>query len=428
MLIDKNRFSAIVGKALNDEETKLVLETQLNKEISDFERDIFFLSDAREHANPADCEFDFFNLFKILPFSDDEQLILNAIIDSIKTIRKNNHQVRYSFPEMTAALNNFSDFINDHLYNVTLLISIDIYRYDDKLICFILRKLLEKKCLYKITFIIDYRISSSFPDEIENKCNKLYSYMRLCTNLKLWHKANIIIDEMFRNIKNITDPLLRGNIFFYAGMTATRFGRYNTAKKYYSESVVHYEICGNREQLPKSLNNLGNMYMKTGNPERAKKFFIRALSIIEDSQDNFLLAVSYGNMSNVNLARSEPEQAIAHLKKSLLFTARSGYYDTANVTYGYLGEAYQMKGDYDSARDYFKAALKFSKLVNSSFDEAHNLVRLISLDIKSGVFSDTAELISQAEEIYFNNENIYGLALIQKLKAEYEELKYKKPD
>ncbi len=198
----------------------------------------------------------------------------------------------------------------------------------------------------------------------------------LCVKSRMWNRANIVLDDLMGRFEDLPDDALRGHVLFRAGMAAVRQGRSDDAEAFYVRALEHLARAGDHETLVKTLNNLGILRLEDRRLEAAEECFARALKLGEELQSDYHLAVTYGNYARLWLVRDRPEHATAQLQKSLIFTARSGYYHHGHTTYATLGDVLARSGDGEGAVEMMKRAILICERQSNLIDLAGCQVRL----------------------------------------------------
>ena len=96
-------------------------------------------------------------------------------------------------------------------------------------------------------------------------------------------------------------------------------------------------------------NQLGHLYDRTGNLDRAKAAYECVLALGNQSSDKILLAVAYGNLGNLEATRGDLDAAEAYYKRSLELNEALGRKEGMANQYGNLGNLEETRGDLDAA-------------------------------------------------------------------------------
>lgn len=120
--------------------------------------------------------------------------------------------------------------------------------------------------------------------------------------------------------------------------------------------------------------------------------------------DNSALAGHYGDLGITYLDLGEIEKSIEHHEMSLKIAQKNTDQRIKDLlisnALGNLGQAYESKGDYKSAKQYFEKALILSRKHNSFYSEAMDLLNLGSVKSKIGENDKATEHILEAKEIF----------------------------
>ena len=110
-----------------------------------------------------------------------------------------------------------------------------------------------------------------------------------------------------------------------------------------------------------AFNNLGSVYIKQGNYEKALEYYGNALELLERvlGSDHPDTATTYNNMAGVYQAQGDYEKALEYYDKALDVIGRvlgSDHPYTA-ATYNNMAEVYCAQGEYEKSLDLYKKAL-----------------------------------------------------------------------
>jgi tetratricopeptide (TPR) repeat protein len=98
--------------------------------------------------------------------------------------------------------------------------------------------------------------------------------------------------------------------------------------------------------------NLGNVYQRKGEWDRAIEMYERSLETFERVGDVHGMAQTWGNLGNVYQRKGEWDRAIEVYERSLETKERVGDIHGMAQTWGNLGYLYEAQGDKDRAAEY----------------------------------------------------------------------------
>lgn len=108
-------------------------------------------------------------------------------------------------------------------------------------------------------------------------------------------------------------------------------------------------------------NQLGQLYDRTGELDRAQAAYEKVLSLGNHSADQNLLAVAYGNLGLIEQTRGNLDAAKAYQQQSLELDKALGRKEGMAAAYGNLGNVEESRGNLDAAEGYYKKALKLGE-------------------------------------------------------------------
>lgn len=161
--------------------------------------------------------------------------------------------------------------------------------------------------------------------------------------------------------------------------TALRaMGDYETALEYYKEVFPIYQkhMDPNDSRYAALYNNISLLYQEMGNYKQAIAAQNRALKIVEENGDTQKIAISHTNMGTTLLQINRIDEALAHLNLAV------EYFDTlpGDKDYHYsaalasLGQVYVLAEDYETAREYYLAALEEYLKTHGVTESYYNLL------------------------------------------------------
>ena len=104
-------------------------------------------------------------------------------------------------------------------------------------------------------------------------------------------------------------------------------------------------------------NQLGLLYKRTGDLDRAKTAYEKVLSLGNQQAEKYLIAVAYGNLGLVEQTRGNLDAADAYYQKSLALDEALGRKEGMADSYANLGLIERARGNLDAAETYQKKAL-----------------------------------------------------------------------
>ncbi len=158
------------------------------------------------------------------------------------------------------------------------------------------------------------------------------------------------------------EGLILGNL----GLIYRRRGDLDRAEEMHRKSLAIEEKLGRPEGMANQYGNLGLIYRTRGDLDRAEEMHRKSLAIEEKFGRLEGMAKQYGNLGAVFLTRGDFDRAENMLRKSLAIKEKIGRPEGMAVQYGNLGSVYLARGDLERAEEMLREALeidgKFGRL------------------------------------------------------------------
>ena len=135
--------------------------------------------------------------------------------------------------------------------------------------------------------------------------------------------------------------------------------------------AVAYDLAisiGYEKGISSSLNTKGSIEWALGNYNEALRFYFDALEILSMPTDELEMAKINNNIGEIYKKLNEPERALGYLRSA---AATLKKYNLVSLGYNNIGEAYLMLNENDSALHYFLMALNSNKVENNKKNEAY---------------------------------------------------------
>jgi signal transduction histidine kinase len=171
---------------------------------------------------------------------------------------------------------------------------------------------------------------------------------------------------------------------------------------------------------------LFNFYNITRQADLAFEHTLKALKIGERLNNLKILSLANRDIGNYYLNINKPDSAFGYLHKALMYYSISPYKKNIGGTYGLIGQCYEKKQQYDSAKFYYTKGMNVS-LNDSSLVIQGTLYSFFgNVFIKEGKLDSALMYTLQAERLAISINDLggkvaclYQLATIKKLKGEY---------
>ncbi len=258
--------------------------------------------------------------------------------------------------------------------------------------------------------------------------------------LEYYQKA-LKINEKIGNKSSIASQL--GNI----GLAYSSLLEFLKALEYYHKALKIYEEIGYKSGISSQLGNIGAIYNNQSHYLKALEYYLKALEINKEINNIQGIASNFGSIGKMYLdlakdsviAKSENKLELLlnkeiNLNKSIEYIQNSLtiYKENAVLIYQFyyldlLSQAYELKGDYQQALNYYKE----SKVLNDSIYSSENQTKIAKLEAKreNELKQKEIEILKKEKEneklqryVMFGGIGglgiIIGLILIQRRKSE----------
>ena len=182
-----------------------------------------------------------------------------------------------------------------------------------------------------------------------------------------------LFDERYKETigdNNDTKNLIPiANLYNEIGLVYYKQGDYEKALEYYRKALVIKEkqLGNNHPSTSITYNNIGLVYKKQGDYKKALEYYRKALAIREKvlGKEHPDTATTYNNIGGVYYKQGDYEKMMEYYKKSLAIREKvlvKEHPDMA-TTYNNIGLVYNKQGNYEKALEYFSKALAIKEKV-----------------------------------------------------------------
>jgi tetratricopeptide (TPR) repeat protein len=147
------------------------------------------------------------------------------------------------------------------------------------------------------------------------------------------------------------------------------------------------------------MNNIGNLYLDSGDPFRALDYYNRSVSDQNVLSDKYRMIIRYTNMADAYKQLKDFSNAILFLDKAVKFAEETG--DLTQLASGYLlmGELNAEKGNPGIGISYLKKAAALFHETGARAEEANALVSLAGVELSVNNTRDALQHAEEAEEL-----------------------------
>jgi two-component system NarL family sensor kinase len=184
------------------------------------------------------------------------------------------------------------------------------------------------------------------------------------------------------------------NLHNNLGTIYNEFGNYNSAFSHFILALDNYDLAGNQEKRPGTLNNIGLTYLNLSNEDKALKYFEEALET--SPKDSILIATLLNNITISYFGKKENEKALKYLEESILLSEKANNQYGLGISYQILGSILLSENKDQEALEAYTKSLKIAEtadLFHQSAVSKIGLARVLLFQNKN------AEALKIAEEV-----------------------------
>jgi tetratricopeptide (TPR) repeat protein len=186
-----------------------------------------------------------------------------------------------------------------------------------------------------------------------------------------------------------------------------RQGRYDTALSFFTQALELNVSVDNEAGVVQSYNSIGRVYMALDRFDLAEETFLKALPRAQALDDAELFFAASSNLGELYLKMGDPGRAIALFERALSQPLTPGR--TAVLSHD-LGTAYKATGDLVRARELLAKSLAINLREKQTEEAAADYYMLASVSSKEGDLAGAEKALTLALELDKKIENSLGIA------------------
>lgn len=205
--------------------------------------------------------------------------------------------------------------------------------------------------------------------ELGNNYRKTFSF----DSSKYYIKQAIEIDKA---LQNFTGLVKAHNAL---GLTFKNAGNYTQGLAHYLKALETLETkvkTPNKKLLTRLNLNIGNLYFRQEEPDKALKYYTKALEFAKTTKFKLAIAILYGNIGNVYDFKNDFKKSIDYYEKSLQATRELGIPGRIAASLDNLGVSYRNQKDYSKALKYHLEATKIREKIKDPKGLANSYINL----------------------------------------------------
>ncbi len=237
-------------------------------------------------------------------------------------------------------------------------------------------------------------------------------------SIESYQKAIQISEELDSlRLKGLT--LMRvGNIYF-------SMGRFDIAKTKMDAALSIFRAKKLRLNEGQALGNLGNVNMMLGQNELALDNYKTAYQIAKDAKDESLEIGMGFSISYYHLISGNGEAALPFINRSLEYNSKEGNKKEIAMSYGNLGYAYSLMGEYEKAFENYQHCVDTAQKYEFTRVESDTYKDISETYKKSGDYKKSMDALTQYYEL---RDSLMGRATqdkVSELEIQFETVEQK---
>lgn len=208
-------------------------------------------------------------------------------------------------------------------------------------------------------------------------------------------KINQSINERIDVAKSLNSL---GNVFL-------KKSNYTTAIDYYRQSLKVFEEEKKEEAIATLKNNIGLVYYDLKDFDKSLRYLNEALIICRRLQNENGIANTLINIGSIYRLQKEYTEALAFYTEALMLKKRNNIIQGTAICYSNIGLIYQAQHKVDEAKKYFKQSLGLHQKVGNKKEIANCLLYFGGIYLEENDLDSTIYLASQALSIAKETEN-----------------------
>ena len=191
---------------------------------------------------------------------------------------------------------------------------------------------------------------------------------------KDYEKSLWILDSIIQDSTIMANDKSKGSAYHLKGYICRKQGNDHEALMNYYYALEVYKNLNDSKALSELLNNMGRVYEKNNNLEKALKNYQEAYNVLEGNPN--LAMKILNNISITYKSMGAYDEALLHYNKALNLSIVINDPYQKGILYNNIGEAYWYKKEYGLAKKNYLQALRFHKESGKEQQVIHTLNNL----------------------------------------------------
>lgn len=221
--------------------------------------------------------------------------------------------------------------------------------------------------------------------------------------IRLYHDspdhALALGEQAARQFDALDDDWGRSAVRLHLGFGLRLAGRTGEAREALNEAVAISRETGLPNNLVRSLAELGELAVYSGDPDEAERWFLQCDDIVSDLADDAMEALVASGRGDAARFRREPEAAVGHYDRGLTLYRRAGVLRGEARTLTGLAATELDLGEVEMARRHIDEGVKLALDAGDPAIHAAGLEQLARLASRDGSEPEARRLLDEAEAI-----------------------------
>lgn len=194
------------------------------------------------------------------------------------------------------------------------------------------------------------------------------------------------------------------------GVLYFRLDNYQKAYEYFIESLKMKKKHGaDPRSLSKTLTNIGNVFLRTEKHNKAIEYYNRSADIKKQYGDRPGISTVYSNIANILMFNNKLDSSLIYYNKSLKIKKQIGDKRGIAGIYNNIATVYRKKSDLSKSEEYNLKALNIRQEIGNKRGIAASKTNLGSIYLEQGKYNESFKNLEEARKIA--EENSYDRVL-----------------
>ena len=182
------------------------------------------------------------------------------------------------------------------------------------------------------------------------------------------------------------------------------------AYSYVREALSLSRELGYRSGEARALNDIGVIYRKRGNYDKALEYYVDAYKIYNQLKEEDGLSMIYNNIGTIHSIKGNNEKALENFLSSYKLLQRTGNKERTIGSLNNIGNVYRQMGNLDEALKYYERALELYQQQGEKSEAFEPITSIGNIHFEKGAWDEALQSYFEALEIERANKNLYGQA------------------